>query len=170
MLKILFLYILISSSICDNSKKIRDFLKSKGLSKVGIASIMGNLYAESQLNPNSYDKLGQRKTGLSITEYIRKTNDGTYTNFEKDSIGFGIAHWTHWSKKKKLLENCEGIISDLDCQLNFLFSEIENDISFYTFLKEANDLVETCDIVFSFLKPTNKEFDKKRRLHCKRFL
>ena len=36
--------------------------------------------------------------------------------------------------------------------------------------KEANDLVETCDIVFSFLKPTNKEFDKKRRLHCKRFL
>lgn len=170
MLKILFLYILISSSICDNSKKIRDFLKSKGLSKVGIASIMGNLYAESQLNPNSYDKLGQRKTGLSITEYIRKTNDGKYTNFEKDSIGFGIAHWTHWSKKKKLLENCEGIISDLDCQLNFLFDEIENDISFYTFLKETNDLVEACDIVFSFLKPTIKEFDKKRRLHCKRFL
>ena len=100
MLKIIFLYILISSSICDNSKKIRDFLKSKGLSKVGIASIMGNLYAESQLNPNSYDKLGQRKTGLSITEYIRKTNDGTYTNFIKDSIGFGIAHWTLWTKKK----------------------------------------------------------------------
>ena len=43
-----------------NEERIWNYLVGKGLSKAGAAGLMGNLYAESALNPknlqNSYEK------------------------------------------------------------------------------------------------------------------
>lgn len=36
-----------------NEKAIWDFLKKQGLNNYGIAGLMGNLYAESALNPGN---------------------------------------------------------------------------------------------------------------------
>lgn len=85
----------------SGSKKIYNFLKSKGLSDNQVGAVMGNLYQESKLDPNAKNPssgafgiaqwLGSRKTGLD--------------NFAK-------------SQGKKS--------SDLDVQLDYLWKEMES--------------------------------------------
>ena len=45
------------------SEKIWNFLKSKGLSSCGAAGLMGNLYAESGLNPKNLQNRYEKKLG-----------------------------------------------------------------------------------------------------------
>ena len=45
------------------------FLKSKGLNDYGVASMMGNLFAESGLNPNNLENTYENRLGYSDEEY-----------------------------------------------------------------------------------------------------
>lgn len=64
---------------------------------------MGNLYAESALKPTNLQNTYEKKLGFSDTAYTQAVDNGTYTNFVKDSAGYGLAQWTHWSRKQALL-------------------------------------------------------------------
>lgn len=52
---------------------------------------MGNLYAESGLLPNNLENTYSTKFGLSDAEYTAQVDSGIYTNFVKDSAGYGLA-------------------------------------------------------------------------------
>ena len=86
-----------------NEEKIWNFLASKGLNAFGVAGLMGNLYAESALNPQNLQNTYEKKLGLSDAEYTAAVDSGSYTGFVRDSAGYGLAQWTYWSRKEALL-------------------------------------------------------------------
>ena len=84
-------------------KQIFDYLVSFGITKEGVAGLMGNLKAESNLNPKNLQNSYERNLGLSDNMYTEEVDNGTYTNFVHDSAGYGLAQWTYWSRKQELL-------------------------------------------------------------------
>lgn len=110
-----------------NEEIIWKYLKSKSLTDAGTAGIMGNLYAESGLNPKNLQNSYELKLGYNDDSYTQAVDNGTYTNFVYDSAGFGLAQWTYWSRKQALLQHMSQnnrSIGDLQGQLDFLFIEL----------------------------------------------
>ena len=85
--------------------------------------MMGNLFAESALSPINLQNTYEKKLGYSDSAYTAAVDNGTYTNFVKDSAGYGLAQWTFWSRKQNLLNyaKSKGVsIGNLNMQLEFL--------------------------------------------------
>lgn len=83
-----------------NEKTIWDYLTSQGLTPAGAAGLMGNLYAESGLNPTNLQNSYESKLGYTDATYTAAVDSGAYSNFAKDSAGYGLAQWTYWSRKQ----------------------------------------------------------------------
>ena len=98
-------------------QKIWSFFKDKGLNDMGIAGLMGNLRAESGLNPRNLQNSYQNKLGYTDDSYTEAVDNGAYHNFINDSAGYGLAQWTFWSRKRGLYEYAKSvgksIISDV---------------------------------------------------------
>lgn len=113
----------------SNGKKIWNYFKGKGLSTNQIAGIMGNLYAESGLNPNNLQNSYEKSLGYTDDSYTKAVDDKSYTKFSKDSAGYGLAQWTYGARKANLLATAQKngrSIGDLGTQLDFLWSELAN--------------------------------------------
>lgn len=134
-----------------NEQKIWNFFKDKGLNSCGIAGLMGNLYAESGLLSNNLQDTGNRKLGLTDEEYTKKVDNGTYTNFIKDGQGYGLAQWTYYTRKQKLLNFAQEknkSIGDLNTQLEFLYKELsESYPAVLRVLKNATAVLEASNAV-----------------------
>ena len=144
----------------------------KEFTKAGATGIMGNLYAESGLNPRVYERSKHKKIGLSDEEYIRKTNDGSYKNFVNDKAGFGLAQWTYHTRKQALLNMCKGKIGDINCQLSYLVKELSGYKKLYSILKSTNDVNTACDrVLLDYERPANaKGKINQRRGYCRKYL
>lgn len=136
-----------------NEEKIWNFLTSKGLNAYGVAGLMGNLYAESALNPQNLQNTYERKLGLTDAEYTAAVDAGTYTGFVRDSAGYGLAQWTYWSRKEALLAYVKAAgasIGSLEAQLGFLFKELsEGYTSVLAALKTATSVRQASDVVLT---------------------
>ena len=135
-----------------NEEKIWNYLKSKGLNDYGIASLMGNLYAESALNPKNLQNTYEKKLGYSDEEYCIAVDNGTYTNFVKDGAGWGLAQWTYWSRKQNLLNYVKSVgksVGDLEAQLEFLYKELSEgySTSVLSVLKTATSILQASNAV-----------------------
>lgn len=110
-----------------NEEKIWNYLVGKGLSKAGAAGLMGNLNAESALNPKNLQNSYERKLGYTDDTYTAAVDSGSYGNFVHDSAGYGLAQWTYWSRKQNMLSFARAAgksIGDLEMQLDFLYKEL----------------------------------------------
>ena len=110
-----------------NEATIWRFLKSQGMTDAGVAGLMGNLFAESGLNPKNLQNTYEKKLGYTDATYTAAVDNGTYTNFDRDSAGYGLCQWTYWTRKQALYAFCKAIgasIGDLDAQLRFLMKEL----------------------------------------------
>lgn len=142
-------------------KRIWDFLKAEGFNDFGVAGLMGNLLAESGLRPNNMEDKYQSKLGYNDESYTRAVDNGTYTNFVKDAVGYGLAQWTYWTRKQNLLNFARKnnkSIGDLDMQLNFLIKELKESYtnSVYNVLKKATSVLEASNaVLLNFERPTN---------------
>ena len=144
-----------------SEKVIWDFLKSQGLNDYGVAGLMGNLYAESALRSNNLQNTYSKKLNLSDEEYTKKVDNGTYTNFVRDSAGYGLAQWTFWSRKQNLLNYAKenkSSIGDLNMQLNFLMKELTASYpKVLSTLKSAKTVREASDVVLlQFERPADQ--------------
>lgn len=144
-----------------NEEKIWNFLASKGLNAFGVAGLMGNLYAESALNPQNLQNTYEKKLGLSDAEYTAAVDSGSYTGFVRDSAGYGLAQWTYWSRKEALLDYAKAAkasIGDLETQLGFLFKELsEGYTSVLAVLKTATSVRQASDVVLTkYERPANQ--------------
>lgn len=110
-----------------NEATIWRFLKSQGMTDAGVAGLMGNLFAESGLNPKNLQNTYEKKLGYTDATYTAAVDNGTYTNFVRDSAGYGLCQWTYWTRKQALYAFCKAIgasIGDLNAQLRFLMKEL----------------------------------------------
>lgn len=145
-----------------NEQLIWNYFKSHGLNDFGTAGIMGNLYAESGLNPKNLQQTYERKLGYSDDSYTDAVDHGIYMNFVKDSAGYGIAQWTFWSRKQALFsfaKSREKSIGDLNMQLDFLMKELrEGYIGVLNTLCNATSVLEASnEVLFRFERPANQD-------------
>ena len=139
-------------TVTDAEKTIWDFLHGKIGNAYGAAGMMGNLYAESALRPYNLQNTYEKKFGMTDAEYTAAVDDGSYTNFVKDSAGYGLAQWTYWSRKQALLEFAQAAgksIGDLQTQLDFLWKELQGYTSVLNTLKSATTVKTASDAVLT---------------------
>lgn len=146
--------------VLDNDQVVWNFLMDKGLSPYGAAGLMGNLEAESSLQPTNLQNTYEAKLGYNDASYTKAVDDGVYTNFAKDSAGYGLAQWTYHTRKAALLAYCkeEGkSVGSLDAQLGFLYKELsENYKSLLATLTTAKSVKEASDLVLTqFERPAD---------------
>lgn len=127
----------------------------------GVAGLMGNLYAESALQPNNLQNTYEKKLGYTDASYTAAVDNGGYTNFVRDSAGYGLAQWTYWSRKENLLKYAQSkkkSIGDLTMQLEFLCKELsESYKSVLNTLKNAKNIRVASDAVLTkFERPANQ--------------
>lgn len=150
-----------------NDKKIWDFLISKIHNPYGVAGLMGNLYAESVLNPKNLQTSYETKLKMTDTTYTNGVDNGTYTKFTSDRAGYGLAQWTNATRKKNLLNFAKEqgkSIGDLDMQLNFLWKELDDYSSVKETLLNATSIKEASDIVLTkFERPANQDDSVKTK-------
>lgn len=144
----------------DMAKKTWSFFRSKGMSKAGIAGLMGNLHAESGLRTNNLQNSFEGRLG-SDEAYTQKVDNNLYSNFADDSAGYGLAQWTYSSRKAGLLNAAKAAgksISNPDVQLNYLWNELNSNYkSVASGLMSASDVKSASDLVLTqFEKPANQ--------------
>ena len=145
----------------DNTEKIWKYLKSKGLNDYGAAGLMGNLYAESGLNPKNLQNSYEKKLGYTDAQYTAAVDNGKYKNFVRDSAGYGLAQWTYWSRKQALIDFCKTAgtsIGDLDMQLNFLWKELSDGYrGVINVLMNATSVIEASNtVLLQFERPADQ--------------
>ena len=124
---------------------IYNYLCGAGLTHAGALGVMGNLQAESGCEACRL----QGDFDLSRTRskaYAAKVDSGEMSVhiFSRDSYGWGLAQWTHWSRKEALFYYARGrgkSIADEEAQLGFLLKELrENYFSLYQFLCNTTEM------------------------------
>lgn len=145
----------------DDEKKLWDFLLATIGNEYGVAGLMGNLYAESALRSNNLQQTYEKSLGYTDDSYTAAVDDGSYTNFIRDSAGYGLAQWTYWSRKQGLLEYAKSVgtsIGDFKMQMEYLMKELETTHkATLKALKSAQSVLEASTyVLIHFEAPANQ--------------
>lgn len=133
-------------------RTIWNYFIVKGMSPAGVAGLMGNLYAESGLNPQNLQNTYEKRLGFTDAEYTAAVDSGSYSNFVRDSAGYGLAQWTYWSRKEAMLNYAKKTgesIGDLMMQLDFMYEELKGYAAVFQVLRTARTVKEASDIVLT---------------------
>lgn len=152
----------------ENAKIIWDYLKEKRLNDYAAAGIMGNLKAESALNPMNLQGSYEKRLGYTDATYTAAVDNGSYNNFVKDRAGYGLAQWTYWSRKQSLLKFAKKAgtsIGNLNMQLDFLWKELQGYKAVMSTLATASSVLEASNaILLKYERPANQgEGAQKKR-------
>lgn len=137
----------------NNVEKAANFLRTHGLpNEFGIFGLIGNLIAESGLNPKNLQNSYEKSLKQTDDSYTQGVDNGTYTK---------IAQWTYWSRKQNMLNfhKSKGkSIGDLETQLEFLVKELkENYGSVWRTLLSAGSVKEASNaVLLQFERPKNQ--------------
>ena len=151
-----------------NEKVIWDFLLDATGNEIGTAAIMGNLMAESSLNPSCV-------TGIKDPEYICKA-DNEEIDFAHDGHAFGLVQWCYHTRKSGLQAYAKETgrsVGHLQMQLEYLVKEMSQ--SYKTAWKavtEAKDIRTASDVVMlKYEKPagTSEAAKAKRAAYANKF-
>ena len=150
----------VNTSAID-TKVMWDYFKSQGLNDYGVAGLMGNLYAESGFKPTNLQNTCEKKLGMTDAQYTAAVDSGAYTNFIKDSAGYGIAQWTYWSLKQELYEYVKAkgkSIGDGQIQMEFLAHQLSKSYSsVWATLKNATSILEASNaVLLKFERPADQ--------------
>lgn len=127
----------------------------------GVAGIMGNLYAESGLNPMNVQDSYNKSLGLTDKEYTTYVDNGVIkrSTFNHDGAGYGIAQWTYWSFKNELYtlaKERRTSIGDIDTQLKLLYRHLSR-LKIIDYLKTVKSVREASDkVLMDFENPRNQ--------------
>lgn len=162
-------------------EQIWNYMASAGLSNHGVAGLMGNLSAESRLNPKNLEDLCEARLKEAGKLYC---TDETYTvavdsgeisqeeflhPLPNKQYGYGLAQWTSPGRKAGLydLAKSRGVsIGDLEMQLDFLMQELSTSYrNVLEILKSATSVRAASDaVLIDFERPKNQgEAVKKKR-------
>lgn len=154
----------------DRAQWVWDALMEAIKNSYGVAGLMGNLQAESGINPENLQNTGERALGMTDQQYTEAVDKGTYTaeQFASDGYGYGIAQWTYKTRKEALLKYAKEkgkSIGDLTMQVNFLLDELRFDYPrvWYT-LQNATSVREASDeVLLDFERPKNQTEENQQK-------
>lgn len=135
----------------------------------GVAGLMGNLMAESSLNPLSKTGGSADIKKLSTTEYANRVHNGTIIRdqFAHDGVAFGLVQWCFWSRKAALWDYAHDNkldIRKIKTQIGYLLVEIKKYKAVWTTIQAAATVKEASDIVMlKYEKPANTSDAMKAR-------
>lgn len=139
------------TNVTDTAKHIWDKLRAAGLSEAGAAGLMGNLKAESDLDPQNVQNSFESRLGYNDSGYTSAVDFGSYAHFVDDGAGYGLAQWTYPTRKAALLAfaRAQGkSVGDLDLQIDFLLRELLNSYPvLFGDLRTATDVRAASDSV-----------------------
>ena len=152
----------------DNERFIWDKLLSAGLTPAGAAGLMGNLQAESGLDPQNLQNSFEKKLGMSDQEYTAAVDCGAYTGFVTDGAGYGLAQWTNANRKQLLLYFARvgaSSVGDLDIQMDYLIWELREKFpAVWDKLRSTSSVREASDrVLLQFERPANQSQENCER-------
>jgi hypothetical protein len=156
-----------------NEEIIWNFLIDKIKNPYGVAAVMGNLCAESSLNPIS--ATGVKKYGLTNKEYTDITDQRLNDNFVHDGVAYGLVQWCFYTRKKGLYDMAGAqnkSVGDLDLQLNYMWQEIQKYKVVMKAITEATNIRDASDVVMlRYERPagTGEAAKQKRAAHGQRY-
>ena len=148
------------NSTDSTAKYIWDKLRAAGLSEAGTAGLMGNLKAESDLDPENLKNSFEGRLGYNDSGYTSSVDFGSYAHFADDGAGYGLAQWTYPTRKAALLafaKSQKKSVGDLDLQLDFLVKELREEYpSLFRELCAASNVQTASDAVLTqFERPAD---------------
>lgn len=167
---------LIHDSDLLHLRKEMDLTVSEINNPIGVCGLMGNLYAESGMNPLNLQNSFEKKFSLTDEEYTDAVDDNLL-DFVHDGAGYGLAQWTWHGRKQKLLNLARQrkvSIGDLDTQLDYIIYELSNNYkSVLNTLKTSKD-IKTCsnEVLFKYESPADQSeaMQKKRQAYSEKYL
>ena len=144
-----------------SKQSIYNQLINAGLSKAGACGLMGNMNAESAIRANNAQ---DGMTKLSDAEYTSGVDNGTYTNFVRDAVGYGLCQWTYWTRKQALYDFAKqkGVsIGDEAMQVEFAIQELKNSYpGLWSFLRTTESVQDAASRVCTeFERPAVNNID-----------
>ena len=142
----------------------------------GVAGLMGNLYAESCMNPQNLQQSFEKKLGMNDERYTKAVDLGAYKSFISDGAGYGLAQWTYSGRKRALLEYAKSIgtsIGDLDMQLEFLMNELSKYSEVMDVLRTCKTVEEASEVVmlkYEMPADQSEQARVKRKIYGERYL
>ena len=146
-----------------DDKYVWDKLKAVICNDFGVAGLMGNLQAESGVRSNNLQNSYEKSLGMSDDAYTKAVDENIYTNFVKDSAGYGLAQWTYWSRKQNLLDYAKThnkSIADLAMQVEFLLIELKQYKDVWAVLQTATSVKQASDVVLTQYERPRDQTDK----------
>lgn len=130
----------------------------------GVAALMGNLQAESNLNPKNLQNSYENSLGYTDDTYTAAVDNGAYTKsqFVNDSAGYGLAQWTYSSRKEALYDMWKSggysSIGSIELACDYLWYELQHSYSgVLSVLKNATSIREASDkVLHDFEKPKDQ--------------
>ena len=134
----------------------------------GVFGLMGNLMAESGLKANNLQNSYNKKLNISDEDYTMVVDEGAYPDFVTDKAGYGLAQWTYWSRKQKLLQYAQAYgcsIGNENMQVDFMIGELMASYpSVLNVLKNATSIREASDCVLTqYERPADQSESVKEK-------
>lgn len=144
-----------------NAEKIYDYLISHGLTEIAAFGLLGNMQAESGLNPWNLQNSYEAKLGYNDATYTAYVDNGIYHAFATDKAGYGLCQWTSEGRKQGLLAHAKETgrsIGDMEMQLEWLVRELNTGYkSVLSGINKAKTIREASDIVLTkFERPKDQ--------------
>ena len=108
------------------------YLKQMGMTDEGAAGVMGNMEAESNINPKNLQDSYETSLGYTDDSYTEAVDNGKYKNFANDSAGYGLVQFTSSNLKQDLYDHVKEenkSIGSLSGQLETLNKQLTNSYS-----------------------------------------
>ena len=153
----------------DTSKIIWDYLIVKLKNPYAVAGFMGNMKAESNLNPKNLQNSFEKRHGFTDDSYTTAVDNGAYKNFSTDLAGYGLCQWTSSGRKSALL-NFKGnrSIGNIEMQLDFLWLELTTSYkSVLNAIRNAKSTKEASDIVLTKFERPKDQSDAMKDYRAK---
>jgi hypothetical protein len=150
-------------------REIYDVFRKHGISHIGACALIGNLKAESDLNPCANEELPQHRW----EQYVGEVDSGAISrnDFIYAGYGFGLAQWTYWSRRQELYdyaaESGESI-GDEYMQCQFVLYELCTHFEgLLQYLKETDDLrIAVSRICKEYERPAINNIDTRYMYAC----
>ena len=153
---------LVSLTGKTNAEKIWNYLIKELDNPYGVAGIMGNMKAESDLRPNKLQDSYKESLGMTDESYTNAVDDGSYENFGSDWAGYGLIQWVSPSLKQEFYDyfiSKHISIADLETQLEFLCYQLKKDFKtlIWDVCAGASNVREASDAVLFEFEPREDE-------------